>query len=350
MNRGINSAFFATFQKNMSKKHPLVRHMIRMRCINFKTHGSPEVLFIDEQLIPIPEAHEIQVQVKAAGVNRPDLSQRAGHYPPPSDASPILGLEIAGVVSQIGHGVKKWKVGDSVCALTNGGGYAEYCIIPEGQCLPLPKDLNYMEAASLPETYFTVWGNLFMRTRLNPGELILIHGGSSGIGSCAIQLAKAFGGRIATTVGSQSKEYFCRSLGADIVINYKEKDFFLELKNQRIDVVLDIIGGEYFEKNVQLLREEGRLIQVSCMRGSSVTLELDRLLIKRLTILGSTLRAQGSVAKARIASELLKNVWPLFESKKLKPVVTAIFPLEKASEAHKLMESSQHCGKIVLAI
>lgn len=321
-----------------------------MRFVDFKTPGPPDVLFLNDRQIPEPGPKEILVHVKAAGVNRPDLSQRAGHYPPPSGASPILGLEIAGTVSKIGAGVKKWKIGDAICGLTNGGGYAEYCTVPEGQCLPVPQGLSFIEAASLPETYFTVWGNLFMRTRLKSGESILIHGGSSGIGSCAIQLAKAFGAHVATTVGSPAKAAFCKDLNADEVINYKEKDFFSTLKDKGVDVVLDIVGGEYFVKNLLLLKEEGRLVQISRMQGSSATIDLDRLLFKRLTIVGSTLRAQSSEAKARIAKELLQTVWPLFEKKVLKPVVTSTFPFSKASDAHKLMESSQHCGKIVLTL
>lgn len=319
-----------------------------MHFIDFKKPGPPDVLFVNEMPIPEPHPNEVLVQVRAAGVNRPDLSQRAGNYPPPPGANPILGLEIAGIVSKIGPNVTRWKVGDAVCALTNGGGYAEYCAVPEGQCLPLPFVLNFVEAASLPEVYFTVWGNLFMRTRLKAGDSILIHGGSSGIGSCAIQLAKAFGAHVAVTVGSIEKAAFCKELDADEIINYKEQDFHSVLKNKGVDVILDIIGGDYFGKNLQLLKEEGRLVQVSIMQGSSVTLDLNQLLSKRLTIVGSTLRAQSSEAKARIAGELLQNVWPLFEKKHLKSVVTATFPLSKASDAHKLLESNQHYGKIVL--
>lgn len=321
-----------------------------MHFIDFKRPGPPEVLFLNEKPIPEPSPAEILVQVKAAGVNRPDLSQRAGNYPPPPGASPILGLEIAGIVTKVGVEVKKWKIGDAICALTNGGGYAEYCTVPEGQCLPIPHGLSFEEAASLPEAYFTVWGNLFMRTRLKSGESILIHGGSSGIGSSAIQLAKAFGAYVSTTVGNPEKVVFCQNLKADEIINYKEKDFFSLLKDRGVDVILDIIGGEYFAKNLLLLKEEGRLVQIACMHGSSATIDLNRLHFKRLTILGSTLRAQSSEAKARIANELLQNVWPLFETKTLKPVVTALFPLSKAADAHKLMESSQHCGKIVLTL
>ncbi len=321
-----------------------------MRFVDFKNPGPPDVLFINEQPIPKPKAHEILVQVKAAGVNRPDLLQRAGKYPLPPDASPILGLEIAGIVSEVGADVTKWKVGDAICALTSGGGYAEYCTVPESQTLPLPKDLSFTEAASLPEVYFTVWGNLFMRTHLKSKERILIHGGSSGIGSCAIQLAKAFGAFVIATVGSNPKEAFCKGLKADEIINYREKDFFSELKDQGVDIILDIIGKDYFEKNLLLLKEEGRLIQIACMHGSSVVLDLNRVLFKRLTILGSTLRAQGLEAKAKIAGELLHKVWPLFEKGIVKPVVTATFPLEKALDAHKLMETSQHYGKIVLLL
>ena len=228
--------------------------MVEMRFIDFKKPGSPDVLFVNERSIPEPGPTEILIQVKAAGINRPDLSQRAGHYPPPPGASPILGLEIAGIVRKIGREVKKWKIGDAICGLTNGGGYAEYCIIPDGQCLPLPHGLNFTEAASLPETYFTVWGNLFMRTCFKAGESILVHGGSSGIGSCAIQLAKAFGAQVATTVGSAKKVNFCKELQADLVINYKEEEFSQILKDQGVDVIIDIIGGEYFEKNLALLR------------------------------------------------------------------------------------------------
>lgn len=321
-----------------------------MHFVDFNKPGDPQVLFINDGPIPILNPREILIQVKAAGVNRPDLSQRAGNYPPPLGASPILGLEIAGIVSKIGTEVKKWKVGDDVCALTNGGGYAEYCAVPEGQCLPLPRHLNFVEAASLPETYFTVWGNLFMRTRLKEGESILIHGGSSGIGSCAIQLAKAFGAYVMTTVGSSEKATFCKALKADIVINYKEEDFFSLLKEKGVDMILDIVGGEYFEKNIFLLKEEGRLVQIACMHGTKAMLDLKQLHFKRLTLLGSTLRAQSTEAKASIAQELLENVWPLFEQKVLRPVVTSTFPLSQAAEAHALMESSKHCGKIVLTI
>ncbi|MBS0649876.1 MAG: NAD(P)H-quinone oxidoreductase [Verrucomicrobia bacterium] len=321
-----------------------------MRYIECKSPGPPDVMFVNEGPVPQLGSNEILIQVKAAGVNRPDLYQREGHYPPPAGASPIMGLEVAGIVAQVGHEVANWKVGDAVCALSNGGGYAEYCAVPAGQCLPLPKGLDFVDAASIPEAYFTVWGNLFMRGRFKSGESILVHGGSSGIGSCAIQLAKAFGGHVATTVGNADKMAFCKSLMADEIINYKEQDFFAVLKNKGVDLVLDIVGGQYFEKNFLLLKEEGRLIQVARMRGGEAVLDLSRLMFKRLTVLGSTLRAQSSEAKAKIAQELLSRVWPLFEKRTLKTVVTATFPLANAPDAHKLMESSQHCGKIVLTV
>ncbi len=321
-----------------------------MRFIDFTKPGAPDVLSINETPIPEPGPEEVLVRVEAAGVNRPDLSQRAGRYPPPPGASPILGLEIAGTVHKIGSQVKKWKIGDPICALTNGGGYAEYCPVPEGQCLPIPYELTSIKAASLPEAYFTVWGNVFMRAQLKPKESILIHGGSSGIGSCAIQLAKAFGAHVATTVGSRAKEAFCKELHADEIINYREEDFYSSLKEKGVDLVLDMVGGDYFAKNLLLLKEEGRLVQIASMHGSSVTLDLNRLSLKRLTILGSTLRAQSNEAKARIAQELLQHVWPLFGKKILKPVVTATFPLAEACQAHTLMESGRHWGKIVLTL
>jgi NADPH:quinone reductase len=321
-----------------------------MRFIDVKKPGSRDLLFVNEQPTPLPGPKEVLIQVKAAGVNHADLLQRAGNYPPPRGASPILGLEIAGMISQVGESARKWRVGEEVCALTNGGGYAEFCSVPEGQCLPLPHGMDFKDAASLPEAYFTVWSNLFMRTQLKSGESILIHGGTSGIGSCAIQLAKAFNAYVITTVGSEEKISFCKDLGADEIINYKEKEFSSSLRERRIDVILDIIGGPYFEKHLLLLHEEGRLVQVSCMQGTQATIGLDKLLSKRLTILGSTLRPQSAEAKARIAEGLLEHVWPLFEKKRIKSVVTASFALADAASAHQLMESGKHLGKIVLII
>jgi putative PIG3 family NAD(P)H quinone oxidoreductase len=321
-----------------------------MHFVDFKIPGKPNVLFLNQGPLPEFQSKDVLIKVKAAGVNRPDLSQRAGRYPPPSGASPILGLEVAGTITQVGSDVKSWKAGDAVCALTNGGGYAEYCAVPGGQCLSLPKGLNFVEAASIPEAYFTVWGNLFMRAKLKSGESLLVHGGSSGIGTCAIQLAKAFEVHVVTTVGSAEKGIFCKELKADQMINYKEEDFFKVLNESKVDVILDMIGGDYFEKNLLLLKEEGRLVQIAAMRGAQVPLDLNRLLLKRLTILGSTLRAQPSEAKAGIAAELLSHVWPLFEKKRIKAVVTETFPLAQAADAHKLMESGRHMGKIVLIV
>lgn len=319
-----------------------------MRFVDFKNHGGPEVLFINEGPDPIPKSHEVLIQVKAAGINRPDISQRAGNYPPPADASPILGLEVAGTVSKIGSEVTKWKVGDRVCALVNGGGYAELCVAPEGQCLPIPEGLDFIEAASLPEVYFTVWGNLFMRTRLNPGETILIHSGASGIGSCAIQLAKAMSVRVIVTAGSDEKVEFCKSLGSDVGINYKSENFAERIPKDSVDVILDIIGGDYFKKNISLLKPEGRLVQISTLKGSKVEFDLRWLIQKRLTLVGSTLRAQSREAKAKIADGLLEYVWPMFDNGRLKGVVTKVFPFDQVVESHRWMDSSDHMGKVVL--
>ncbi len=321
-----------------------------MRFVDFKNHGGPEVLFINEEHDPIPKNHEVLIHVKAAGVNRPDISQRSGHYPPPPDASPILGLEVSGVVSKVDADVTRWKVGDKVCALVNGGGYAEYCVAPEGQCLPIPEKLDFVEAASLPEVYFTVWGNLFMRTKLSRGETILIHSGASGIGSCAIQLAKAIGAKVIVTAGSDEKVDFCKSIGADVGINYKVENFAEVIPKDSVDVVLDIIGADYFEKNITLLKVEGRLVQISTLKGSKVEFDLRWLIQKRLTLVGSTLRAQSREAKTRIAEELLKSVWPLFKNRKLKPVVTKVFPFDQVQEAHRWMDTDRHMGKIVLSL
>jgi NADPH2:quinone reductase len=321
-----------------------------MRFIDIKQPGAAEVLFLNEGPAPKPKPHEVLIQVKAAGVNHSDLMQRAGKYPPPAGTSPILGLEVAGVITQVGSEVTEYEVGDAVCALTNGGGYAEYCAVPEGQCLPIPLGLDFVEAASLPEVYFTVWNNLFMRTYFHEGESVLIHGGASGIGTCAIQLVKAFGGFVITTVGTPEKVKFCKQLHADLVINYKEDDFFEVLRKRGVDFILDMVGGDYFEKNLSLLKEEGRLVEIATMHGIRASIDLRQLISKRLTILGSSLRSQSAEAKALIAQELMIDVWPLFEEKKLKPIVTKVFPFTQASEAHQWMESGKHIGKIILAM
>jgi NADPH2:quinone reductase len=323
-----------------------------MHFIDYRSPGPPEVLFLNKGLRPVPKSNEVLLHVKAAGVNRPDLSQRKGDYPPPKGANPILGLEVAGIVVEKGIDVQRWQVGDSVCALTNGGGYAEFCAIPEVQCLPLPKTLNFIEAASLPETYFTVWSNVFQRGHLVKGETLLIHAGASGIGAAAIQLAKLFGAKVIATTSTVEKAAFCQSLHVDHVILYRSEDFekkIMELtRNKGVDLILDMIGGTYFSKNLNLLKQEGRLLQIAFLQGRQVELDLAVLMQKRLTITGSTLRPQSTEAKGKIAADLLEKVWPLFAQKKIKPTVTAVFPLNQAAKAHQLLESGNVFGKIVL--
>jgi NADPH:quinone reductase len=325
-----------------------------MRYVAAREPGPPEVLAIAQTAVPTPKAGEVLIEVGYAGVNRPDCIQRAGHYPPPPDASPIIGLEVAGKIVTVGDGVSAWQVGDSVCALTPGGGYAEYCTTPASCCLPLPRGLYALEAASLPENYFTVWNNVFDRAHLASGETILIHGGSGGIGLSAIQLAKAFGARAIATVGSSDKAKFCRDIGADHVINYREQDFVAEvakLTDKRgVDVVLDMVGGDYIEKNLRCLALEGRMVIIAFLQGSKVTVDWRNIMMKRLTITGSTLRASPQARKAEIAVSLRQKVWPLFEDGRLRSVVYKVFPLAQAAEAHRLMESSAHIGKIMLDV
>lgn len=325
-----------------------------MRYVVAREPGPPDVLVLDQTATPVPKSGEVLIEVSYAGVNRPDCIQRAGHYPPPTDASPIIGLEVAGTVVAVGEGTTEWAVGDRVCALTPGGGYAEYCATPAAHCLPLPKGLTLLEAASLPENYFTVWNNLFDRVHLSAGETLLVHGGSSGIGLTAIQLAKAFGARVFTTVGGADKAQFCRDIGADHVFNYREQDFVAEVASitgkKGVDVVLDMVGGDYIEKNMKCLALEGRMVIIAFLQGSKVTVDWRHIMIRRLTITGSTLRASPSKRKAEIAQSLLTKVWPLFEANTLKPVIYRVFPLADAAEAHRLMESSAHIGKIMLEV
>ncbi|MEP6942391.1 MAG: NAD(P)H-quinone oxidoreductase [Betaproteobacteria bacterium] len=325
-----------------------------MRSIAAREAGPPDVLAIAETAVPAPKPGEVLIEVAVAGVNRPDCIQRAGLYPPPPDASPILGLEVAGKIVALGDGVDAWRIGDLVCALTPGGGYAQYCTAPAAWCLPFPKGLSALEAASLPENYFTVWNNVFDRVHLKSGESILIHGGSSGIGLTAIQLAKAFGATTFTTVGSADKAAFCRDIGADHVINYREQDFVAEIATitgkRGVDVILDMVGGDYIEKNLRCLALEGRMAIIAFLQGSKVTTEWRNVMMKRLTITGSTLRASPAARKAEIAKSLREKVWPLFESGALKPVVHRVFALAEAAEAHRLMESSAHIGKIMLEV
>ena len=289
-----------------------------------------------------------------AGVNRPDCIQRAGHYPPPPDASPIIGLEVAGTVVALGEGVTECRLGDQVCALTPGGGYAEYCATPAAWCLPYPEGLSALDAASLPENYFTVWNNLFDRVHLKPGETVLIHGGSGGIGLAAIQLAHAIGATTITTVGSDDKAAFCKTMGADHAINYRQQDFAVEVAaltaKRGVDVILDIVGGDYIEKNLKCLALEGRMAIIAFLQGSRVTVDWRHIMMRRLTITGSTLRASPAARKVALARSLRENVWPLFAARKLKPVIHRVFPLAEAAAAHRLMESSAHIGKIMLAV
>lgn len=325
-----------------------------MRYVAAREPGPPDVLAPAETQVPQPGADEVLIRVAYAGVNRPDCIQRSGAYPPPPDASPIIGLEVAGTVVATGNAVEDWHVGDAACALVPGGGYAQYCVTPASMCLPVPRGLSLLEAASLPENYFTVWHNVFERGRLVAGESILIHGGSSGIGLTAIQLAKAWGALVYATVGNADKAAFCRSMGADHVINYREHDFAVEMARltdrKGIDVILDMVGGDYIEKNLKCLALEGRLVLIAFLHGSKVEADWRFIMMKRLTVTGSTLRASPLPRKAAIAAALRERVWPLLESGKLRPVIHRVFPLAEAAAAHALMESSQHIGKIMLEV
>lgn len=325
-----------------------------MKAIVITQPGAPDVLQIAERPVPACSADEVLVKVAAAGVNRPDVFQRKGNYPPPAGApADIPGLEIAGTIAQVGDNVKRWKVGDKVCALVTGGGYAEYCNVAEGQCLPIPDRLNFIEAASLPETFFTVWSNVFDRGKLQPDESLLIHGGSSGIGVAAIQMAKALGSKVYITAGSDEKCAFCKSLGADEAINYRTHDFVSEIENithkKGVDVILDMIGGSYTSRNLQALADDGRLVLINAMEGKDVQLDLSIVMRKRICITGSMLRPRSVEFKAAIAASLEKNIWPLLGSGQIIPVVNAVFPAHQAAEAHTLMESGSHTGKIVLS-
>ncbi|MEQ8664141.1 MAG: NAD(P)H-quinone oxidoreductase [Rhodospirillales bacterium] len=324
-----------------------------MTVIEITESGGPEVL--KPATRPVPEAGkgEVLIKVAAAGVNRPDVLQRQGGYPPPPGASDIPGLEIAGEVVALGEGVTDVAVGDKVCSLVTGGGYAEYCVAPAPQCLPVPDGLSITEAGAVPETFFTVWNNVFDRCGLSPGESFLVHGGSSGIGTTAIQMAKAFGAKVFATAGSPEKCKACEDLGADHAINYRDEDFVAVAKAETdggLDVILDMVGGDYVQKNIKALRPEGRLCYIAFLGGSKTEVDLLPVMLKRLTITGSTLRASSVPFKAAIAANLREKVWPLVAKGQIRPVMHAEFPLEKAAEAHALMESSQHIGKIVLTV
>jgi len=325
-----------------------------MRAVEIARPGGPEVLTPAERPVPAPKSNEILVKVAAAGVNRPDVLQRMGLYPVPPGASDLPGLEIAGEVVACGTDAKLWKPGDKVCALASGGGYAEYCVVPEVQALPVPKGLSMAEAASLPETFFTVWSNVYDRARLAPGETLLVQGGSSGIGVTAIQMAKAMGNRVLATAGSDDKCAACVKLGAEKAINYRTQDFLAEVKaatgGRGVDVILDMVGGDYVPKELKCLADDGRLVFIAFLRGPKSELDINELMRRRLTLTGSTLRPRPVEFKGAIANSLRAQVWPLVEAGKIRPVVFKTFALADAPAAHRLMESSQHIGKLVLTV
>jgi NADPH2:quinone reductase len=325
-----------------------------MTVVGVREPGGPEVLRVETRPIPEPGPSEMLIRVQAAGVNRPDVLQRQGNYPPPPGASDILGLEVAGKVVKCGSGVTRWVPGESVCALLAGGGYAEYAVAPEPQCLPLPEGVTAREAAALPETFFTVWTNLFDRGLLKKGETLLVHGGASGIGTTAIQLGVAFGATVYATAGTKAKCDACLRLGATRAVNYREEDFLEILRaapgDRGVDVILDIVGGDYFPKNLALLAVEGRLVQIAFLRGAMVSLDLADMCRRRLTVTASTLRNRTVAEKGTIAKALLRHVWPLLAAGRVRPVIHAAFPLREAAAAHRLMESGEHIGKIVLDV
>ncbi len=320
-----------------------------MKAIEIREPGGPEVLQICELPKPEPAAGQVLVKVHAAGVNRPDILQRQGGYPPPPGAPLTPGLEIAGEVMSAGT---RYEIGDKICALVPGGGYAEYAVVAEDNALPVPQGFSMIEAAAVPETYFTVWTNVFDRGRLQSAETILIHGGSSGIGTTAIQLAKAFGSKVVLTAGSDGKCQECLALGADVAINYKTTDFVEELKARAIapDVILDMVGGDYVARNLRCAAPHGRIVNIAFQKGSKVEIDLLPIMVKRLTLTGSTLRPRSVAEKAEIARSLETRVWPLFAAGRCKPVIFKTFPLADAAGAHRLMETSQHVGKIVLTV
>ena len=323
-----------------------------MNYIKIEKHGGPEVLKLDSMKIPEPGLDEVLIKVVAAGVNRPDIMQRKGFYPPPPGATNVPGLEVSGTVVRIGKNVTSLSINTRVCALVTCGGYAEYCLAAASLCLPIPKNNSLITSAGIPETFFTVWANIFQTGRIKAGESFLVHGGSSGIGTTAIQLGKKFNNKVFTTVGNSKKCEFCNNLGADVSINYRKQDFYKEIKlltkGKGVDVILDMVGGSYFQKNIHLLAMEGKIIQIAFMDGSKAEVDFRDILIKRLSIYGSTLRARSIIEKTEIAKSLKNNVWPLFESGVIKPIIHKIFPLKKALEAHRLMESSEHIGKLLL--
>ena len=326
----------------------------QMKAIEITKPGDADVLMATSRPVPTPKNSEVLIKVRAAGVNRPDVMQRAGLYPPPKGASDIPGLEVAGTIVAAGNAVTGLQVNQSVCALVAGGGYAEYVTAPATQCLPIPNGLSIVEAASLPETYFTVWSNVFDRARLTEGETILVHGGSSGIGTTAIQLCSALGFDVLTTAGTEEKCQICEELGAKKSINYRTEEFSTSVKsitNQKgVDVILDMVAGDYLQRNLECLADDGRLVIIAFLGGVKTTINMTDILRRRLTVTGSTLRPRSEEFKQKIAVNLLKYVWPLFENKQIKPLIYRSFALEDAAQAHRLMESSVHIGKIVLEV
>jgi len=325
-----------------------------MRFITAPTSGGPEVMSVSTGPLPAVGERDVLIKVAFAGVNRPDIAQRSGTYAPPPGASPVMGLEVSGEVVAFGTQASRWKLGDRVCALTPGGGYAEYCVAPADHCLPIPHNLSQLEAAGVPENFFTVWVNVFGTCGLKAGERFLVHGGSSGIGLAAIQLAKAFGAEVFTTVGNEDKARFCRDIGADHVFNYKTQDWMAEIasitKKKGVDVILDMVAGPYIEKNLRSLALEGRYCFIAFLEGGKAEIDFRPLMMKRQTITGSTLRARSDAAKAAIAKELEARVWPLLANSSVKPVIHQTFALAEVVQSHALMESSAHIGKIMLRV
>lgn len=325
-----------------------------MACIEIGKPGSAEVLTATRRPVPLPGNNEVLIRVRAAGVNRPDVLQREGRYPPPPGASDIPGLEVAGEIVSVGNNETNWQVGQSVCALLSGGGYSEYAIAHETLCLPIPASFNLIQAAAIPETFSTVWSNLFLKNTLQPGETLLVHGGSSGIGTTAIQLANMMDHRVFTTAGSDEKCAYCLQLGAEAAINYRQQDFVEEVKALTdgigADVILDMVGGDYIGRNIHAAAFRGRILSIAFLKGSRVEVDLMPIMLKQLVLTGSTLRARPVSEKAVIARSVLEKVWPLLENGAIAPVINETFPLAQAAKAHQLMESSEHIGKIVLTL
>ncbi|MDZ4081118.1 NAD(P)H-quinone oxidoreductase [Hydrocarboniphaga sp.] len=328
---------------------------MRMRYVKMSGAGGPELLSLDQMQAPQAGPQQVLIRVLAAGVNRPDLAQRQGLYPPPADASPILGLEVAGEIAAVGEGVTQWKAGDRVCALVHGGGYAEYALAHESHCLPWPKGFDAIRAAALPETFFTVWVNVFGMGALAPGETLLVHGGSSGIGTTAIQIAKALGSRVFVTAGSASKCEACVKLGADAAIHYREQDFEAEIREltgkRGVDVILDMVGGAYLPKNLRCLALDGRIVMIATMQGAKVDgVDLREIMKRRARLTGSMLRPRSVAEKGEIAADLREHVWPLLNAGRVAPVIERVFAFEDIAKAHAALEAGSHVGKIMLKL